>query len=115
MINRTRMLLDDLDSEGFPIPYPREFAALAAVNIGRIADHAMVQAILADHKCLSCGLALDDIGGYPTEAEVQQARHLLELAEQRKLVDDADAQMDQFVGKAAADHFRVPHVERDRP
>lgn len=54
MINRARMLLDDIDSEGFPIPHPREPAPLLALNIGRAADHGMVQALLADHKCVVC-------------------------------------------------------------
>lgn len=56
MVNRERFLLD-VDSEGFPqryddVPYPP--AQLAALNVGRSANHAIVQALLADHKCLQC-------------------------------------------------------------
>lgn len=54
MINRQRMLLDDLDSEGFPVAKPRDPLPLLALNLGRIADHGIVQALLADHKCLPC-------------------------------------------------------------
>lgn len=54
MVNRQRFLLDDLDSEGFPVPKPRDPLPLLALNIGRLADHGMVQALLADHKCVQC-------------------------------------------------------------
>lgn len=50
MVNRQRFLLDDLDSEGFPI----QQASLAAINLGKTLDHAVPQAMLADHKCMRC-------------------------------------------------------------
>lgn len=49
MVNRERFMLD-VDSEGFPLVD----TTMASYNIGTAADHPMVQAMLADHKCMKC-------------------------------------------------------------
>lgn len=57
MVNRERFMLN-LDSEGFPVSPPlqsvEQLAAVRYSNIGRTLDHAVPQALLADHKCIAC-------------------------------------------------------------
>lgn len=75
MVNRQRFLLDDLDSEGFPLRYTTMHAnqiedermnvVVAALNLGKTLDHAVPQALLADHKCMRCAnpLGWEDVNG----------------------------------------------------
>lgn len=62
MIDRTRMLLDDIDSEGFPIAQPCPPNAAWAYDthrgIARAMDNAMPVALLADHACIKCNPSL---------------------------------------------------------
>lgn len=51
MVNRERFMLD-CDSEGFVDPSPAE--GLALINIGKLPDLRLPQALLADAKCLQC-------------------------------------------------------------
>lgn len=91
MVNRQRFLLDDLDSEGFPVPKPRDPLPLLALNLGRTADHGIVQALLADHKCLHCDPPQHYIG---TEGTVLCCKPETWIEEARQFVIEADRAMD---------------------
>jgi hypothetical protein len=43
--------LNDVDGDGLPIPYTEPMSLL---NFGKAQNHPVVQAMLADHKCMRC-------------------------------------------------------------
>jgi hypothetical protein len=70
MVNRERFTLD-LDSEGFVHEAP-----FAALNVGKLPDIELPQALLMDAKCLGCPPSEDNAGvrhcdEYPSDVSVE--------------------------------------------